>query len=72
MKWRYVVGGGAIATVLGLAAGLAGVGISNIDKPSQISRLNDEIQDTNYPVVPPESRRLPRTGPSLPSPGYEN
>ena len=32
----------------------------------------EKIQDTIYSPVPPESRVLPRTGPSLPSPGYEN
>lgn len=72
MKWRYGIFGGTIVGIVGLAAGLAGVGISNIDKPKQIDDLKLQIQDVNYPVIPPESRTLPKTGPSLPSPGYEN
>ena len=72
MKFRWLVFGAGMATVLGLVGGLAGVGVSNLDKPSQIDRLNDQINDTIYPPIPPESRVLPRTGPSLPSPGYEN
>ena len=55
-----------------IIGGLAGIGVDNLDKPSQIDRLSDEINDTIYPPIPPESRSLPRTGPSLPSPGYEN
>ena len=72
MKLRWLVVGTGVVTVLGLVGGLAGVGVSNLDKPSQIDRLSDEINDTIYPPIPPESRVLPRTGPSLPSPGYEN
>ena len=72
MRLRWLVVGAGMVTVLGLVGGLAGVGVSNLDKPSQIDRLNDEINDTIYPPIPPESRSLPRTGPSLPSPGYEN
>lgn len=72
MKLRWLVVGGTAATILGLTGGLIGVGVGNTNKPSQISRLNDEINDTIYPPIPPESRSLPRTGPSLPSPGYEN
>ena len=72
MKFRWLVFGAGMATVLGLVGGLAGVGVSNLDKPSQIDRLNDQINDTIYPPIPPESRVLPRTGPSSPSPGYEN
>lgn len=72
MKWRYLLGGGTIVSIVGLAAGLAGVGIANIDKPKQIDNLKLEIQDVNYPVIPEESRILPKTGPALPSPGYEN
>ncbi len=72
MKVRYLLVGGGIASVVALSAGLAGIGISNISKPKQIDSLKLEIQDVNYPVIPPESRSLPKTGPSLPSPGYEN
>ena len=72
MKVRYLIVGGGIASVVALSAGLAGIGISNISKPKQIDSLKLEIQDVNYPVIPPESRSLPKTGPSLPSPGYEN
>lgn len=72
MRLRWLVVGAGMVTVLGLVGGLAGVGVSNLDKPSQIDRLSDEINDTIYPPIPPESRSLPRTGPSLPSPGYEN
>ena len=72
MKLRWLITGATVVTTLGLIGGLAGVGVSNLDKPSQIDRLNDEINDTIYPPIPPESRVLPRTGPSLPSPGYEN
>ena len=72
MRLRWLVVGAGMVTVLGLVGGLAGVGVSNLDKPSQIDRLNDQINDTIYPPIPPESRSLPRTGPSLPSPGYEN
>lgn len=72
MKMRYLIVGGGIASVVALSAGLAGIGISNISKPKQIDSLKLEIQDVNYPVIPPESRSLPKTGPSLPSPGYEN
>lgn len=72
MKVRYLLVGGGIASVVALSAGLAGIGISSISKPKQIDSLKLEIQDVNYPVIPPESRNLPKTGPSLPSPGYEN
>ena len=72
MRLRWLVVGGTVVTILGLTGGLIGVGVENTNKPSQISRLNDEIKDTIYPPIPPESRVLPRTGPSLPSPGYEN
>lgn len=72
MRLRWLVVGGTAATILGLTVGLIGVGVENTNKPSQISRLNDQINDTIYPPIPPESRSLPRTGPSLPSPGYEN
>ena len=72
MTLRWLVVGGTAATILGLTGGLIGVGVENTNKPSQISRLNDEINDTIYPPIPSESRVLPRTGPSLPSPGYEN
>lgn len=72
MKVRYLLVGGGIASVVALSAGLAGIGISNISRPKQIDSLKLEIQDVNYPVIPPESRSLPKTGPSLPSPGYEN
>ena len=72
MKLRWLVVGGTAATILGLTGGLIGVGVENTNKPSQISRLNDQINDTIYPPIPLESRSLPRTGPSLPSPGYEN
>ena len=72
MKLRWLVVGGTAATILGLTGGLIGVGVENTNKPSQISRLNDQINDTIYPPIPSESRVLPRTGPSLPSPGYEN
>ena len=72
MKVRYLLVGGGIASVVALSAGLAGIGISNMSKPKQIDSLKLEIQDVNYPVIPPESRSLPKTGPSLPSPGYEN
>ena len=72
MKLRWLVVGGTAVTILALTWGLIGVGVENTNKPSQISRLNDQINDTIYPPIPPESRVLPRTGPSLPSPGYEN
>lgn len=72
MKWRWVLTGGGVATILGLTGALAGIGAANINKPKQIDDLKLEIQDVNYPVIPPESRTLPKTGPSLPSPGYEN
>lgn len=72
MKLRWLFVGTGVVTVLGLVGGLAGVGVSNLDKPSQIDRLNDQINDTIYPPIPPESRVLPKIGPSLPSPGYEN
>ncbi|HJC99704.1 MAG TPA: hypothetical protein H9923_02000 [Candidatus Dwaynia gallinarum] len=72
MKLRWLVVGGTAATILGLTGGLIGVGVENTNKPSQISRLSDQINDTIYPPIPLESRSLPRTGPSLPSPGYEN
>lgn len=72
MKWRWVLVGGGIVTTLGLAAGLTGVGVTNLDKPRQIDELRLENNETVYPVVPPESRKLPKTGPALPSPGYEN
>lgn len=72
MKLRYFMVGATVITTIGLAGALAGVGISNLDKPEKIYELKKEIQDTIYSAVPPESRSLPRTGPSLPSPGYEN
>lgn len=72
MRLRWLITGATVVTTLGLIGGLAGIGVDNLDKPSQIDRLNDEINDTIYPPIPPESRSLPRTGPSLPSPGYEN
>ena len=72
MRLRWLVVGAGMVTVLGLVGGLAGVGVSNLDKPSQIDRVSDEINDTIYPPIPPESRVLPKIGPSLPSPGYEN
>lgn len=72
MKLRWLITGVTVVTTLGLIGGLAGIGVDNLDKPSQIDRLSDEINDTIYPPIPPESRSLPRTGPSLPSPGYEN
>ena len=72
MRLRWLITGVTVVTTLGLIGGLAGIGVDNLDKPSQIDRLNDEINDTIYPPIPPESRSLPRTGPSLPSPGYEN
>lgn len=72
MRLRWLVVGGTVVTTLGLMGGLIGVSVENTKKPSQISRLSDEINDTIYPPIPPESRVLPRTGPSLPSPGYEN
>lgn len=72
MKLRWLITGATVVTTLGLIGGLVGIGVDNLDKPSQIDRLSDEINDTIYPPIPPESRVLPRTGPSLPSPGYEN
>ena len=72
MRLRWLITGVTVVTTLGLIGGLAGIGVDNLDKPSQIDRLSDEINDTIYPPIPPESRVLPRTGPSLPSPGYEN
>ena len=72
MRLRWLITGATVVTTLGLIGGLAGIGVDNLDKPSQIDRLSDEINDTIYPPIPPESRSLPRTGPSLPSPGYEN
>ena len=61
MRLRWLVVGAGMVTVLGLVGGLAGVGVSNLDKPSQIDRLSDEINDTIYPPIPPESRVLPIT-----------
>ena len=72
MRLRWLVVGGTAVTILALTGGLIGVGVENTNKPSQISRLNDQINDTIYPPIPPESRVLPKIGPSLPSPGYEN
>lgn len=72
MKWRWVLVGGALVSTLGLAGGLIGVGVDNTNKPKEIDKLKSQIQGTMYPVIPSESRVLPKTGPSLPSPGYEN
>lgn len=72
MRWRYVLGGVTVVTVLGLASGLAVVGVQNREKPAQISRLQQEIEDQIYPTIPIESRKLTKIGPAYPSPGYEN
>lgn len=72
MRWRYLLVTGAVVSTLGLTGGLIGVGVDNINKQKQIDQRRIELQDTIYPVVPEESRILPKTGPSLPSPGYEN
>ena len=72
MKLRWLITGVTVVTTLGLIGGLAGIGVGNLDKPEEIYELKQKIQDTIYSPVPPESRVLPRTGPSLPSPGYEN
>lgn len=72
MKVRYLLLGTGIIGALSLAAGLTGVGVTNLDRPKQISTLESEIKAEIYTSVPNESRVLPKTGPALPSPGYEN
>lgn len=72
MKLRYLLAGIGTISILSLAGGLAGVGVTNLDKPKQIRGLEDEIKGEIYTPVPYESRLLPKTGPALPSPGYEN
>lgn len=72
MRLRYLALGVGTVTVLGLAAGLTGVGVTNLDKPRQIMELQEGIKGEIYTPVPYESRLLPKEGPALPSPGYEN
>ena len=72
MRLRWLITGATVVTTLGLIGGLAGIGVDNLDKPEEIYKLKEKIQDTIYPPIPPESRVLPKIGPSLPSPGYEN
>lgn len=72
MRFSLLLGGLGALTTVGLVAGLATVGMQNLNKPEQIARLQDQIINETYPTVPTESRRLTKIGPAYPSPGYEN
>lgn len=72
MKMRYFAMGAVGLTTVGLIGGLIGIGVQNNDRPRQIGQLQQELRSEIYPTIPSESRVLPKTGPSLPSPGYEN
>lgn len=72
MKFSYLLGGLGVATTLALTVSLATIGTQNLGKPAEIIGLQEQITEKTYPTVPKESRQLPRTGPSFPSPGYEN
>ena len=72
MKLRYWAGGIAGVTLLGMTAGLLGVGISNLDKSKLLDEKRRELDIAIGTVPPPESSRLSPQGPANPSPGYEN
>lgn len=73
MHVRYLVIGGTILGLTAMATGLGVVGVQNLDKERIIDQKESELNEKMYPIVPPESRVLSRpSGPSLPSPGYEN
>lgn len=73
MKMRYLLVGFGVATTLGLAGALAGVGISNQSKLQEIDDKKLELSEKEGVYPPPESRVLQSpSSPAYPSPGYEN
>lgn len=72
MRWSLLLAGAGAITTVGLVSGLAAIGVQNTEKPAQIARIQEEIDDQIYPTIPTESRKLTKIGPAYPSPGYEN
>lgn len=72
MKLRYFVGGVTGLAITGMAFGLMGVGIDNIQKSKLLDAKRQELNISTGTVPPPESSRLSPQGPAYPSPGYEN
>lgn len=73
MQIRYLVLGVGVVSILGLSAGLAGVGIANNSKLAEIEQKRLELSAKEGVFPQPESRVLKSpSSPAYPSPGYEN